>query len=790
MLSLRGRWASLLGAFVAAAVGVGVVAVSTLLYASGAARVPDRLAAAAVIVQSPPAGATADPFPESRPWSSAAATGLASRLAAIPGVAAAVPDRVFYAQPVIDGRPERDVTAGHGWAGARLGGIALTAGAPPEGEHDVVLGRAHGKAPGDRVTLLTGTGPAEYTVTGMVDGAGLFLSDATAARLAPGVRAIGLVLGSDVDSDEVAAAARRVTGGDGRVLTGDGRSALEPRADARTRWIGMQVLTALAALSGFVTVFVVASTFAFTVAQRRRELGLLRAIGATPRQVRRMLYAEALAVGAAASVAGLALGAALAPALGGVLVDAGFEPASYRVRFVAWPILVSLAAGPVVALLGVWSASRRAGRARPLEALREAIVEDRPMGRARWVAGLSCAALGLALGVGTATSDNAQDGATFALYGAMVLVLAAAALAPAVVPPVVRLLTWPLRGTRGATGMLAREGALTAPRRTAGTAAPVLLTVAFAIMVSGMVATSAGAYASRRAAAVGAGAVVVPDGTPGLSDAAGRGPLASTVYADSGRPLEVSGVERVDAAVSRGLADEYGWSVGQRVPLVFADGETVPVRVGEVVDAGRLVGSGQLVEALLPRDLVRAHDPSALAPMIPARDSEPAPAGVGARVVGVDAYAAEADSEEDRLVWIFALMLIGVSAGYGALAVANTLLMSAVHRARDFAVLRLAGATRRQVVWAAAAESALVVAIGTLLGAAVAMAALVSIREGLREQVRVPVDLVLPWPVIGGVIGLCLLLAVLSSATPAVAEVTTNHFKKWQARRIPPHYSG
>jgi len=176
--------------------------------------------------------------------------------------------------------------------------------------------------------------------------------------------------------------------------------------------------------------------------------------------------------------------------------------------------------------------------------------------------------------------------------------------------------------------MLAREGALTAPRRTAGTAAPVLLTVAFAIMVSGMVATSANAYAARRAAAVEAGAVIVPDGTPGLSDAAGHGPLTSTVYSDGERPLAVSGAERAGAAISRGLADQYGWTVGQSVPMVFADGETVPVRVDAVVDSGP-----PPADVLLPRDLVRAHDPSALASAVYLSRPTSVPAGLGARVV-------------------------------------------------------------------------------------------------------------------------------------------------------------
>ncbi|GIJ34799.1 FtsX-like permease family protein [Micromonospora sediminimaris] len=111
---------------------------------------------------------------------------------------------------------------------------------------------------------------------------------------------------------------------------------------------------------------------------------------------------------------------------------------------------------------------------------------------------------------------------------------------------------------------------------------------------------------------------------------------------------------------------------------------------------------------------------------------------------------------------------------------ANTLLMAAVGRVPDLRLIRLAGATRRQVIWLVAAESALVVLIGALLGGAVAFVGLLSIRAGLAEQAGVPVDLVVPWSVVGGrwsvvggrwsvvggVVGLCLLLAVLASALP------------------------
>ncbi|SCG72004.1 ABC transporter permease [Micromonospora halophytica] len=153
----------------------------------------------------------------------------------------------------------------------------------------MVVDRTLGLLPGGPITLLTAAGPGPYTVTGLVDAPGVYVADEVAAALAPGVRGIGLLVAPGADPGEVAEAARGVVGGDGRALTGDRRSALEARGDARTRWIGMQVLTATAALARFVTVFVVASTFAFTFAQRRRELGLLRAVGATPRQVRRMV---------------------------------------------------------------------------------------------------------------------------------------------------------------------------------------------------------------------------------------------------------------------------------------------------------------------------------------------------------------------------------------------------------------------------------------------------------------------------------------------------------------------
>jgi putative ABC transport system permease protein len=759
-----------LGAFIAVLFGTAVVAMTLTLLASASPRVPERYAAVTVAVRSPAVTTPADPFPEPRPWSSAEATALAGRLAAIPGVEAAVADRGFYAQPVRDGKAVGEIQEAHGWASVALAADRLVAGRPATTGREVVIARSLGIPVGGTVTILTATGPTTWTVAGLIDAPRLYVADATAARLAPGVRLIGLLGRPDPAQVRTAAAGSTV-------LHGASLGDLEPRADARTRWIGMQVLTAMTALSLFACVFVIASTFALTVHQRRREIGLLRTIGATPRQVRRTVLAEAAAVGLGAAVVGVFLGVLLAAPIGRVLVDAGFEPASFSVGLHLWPVLAGMAAGPVVSVAGALAAARRAARIGPLEALREAEVETRPMSRVRWAAGLLFAAAGLAALLATAVTDDLTDLSTFALLGAMALVVAATVLAPAAVPLLVRVL---LRPARGPIGMVMRESALTGARRTASTAAPVLLTIAFAVFIAGNVQTSASAYAERRAGAIQAGTVLVPDGTPGLSDAvAGSAPLPTTLYfgdtvaAAAGLdPAAGSGVARdltaADSVVmAEWLAAQLQLGLGDTIEATFVDGARVPLRISGVAPDGT-----SPAELVLSRATVREHDPSALAAAVPVTAGVVPAAAIGARVVDVAAYARTADAEEDRLVWIFTMLLIGVSVGYGALAVANTLFMATSRRAPDYRLLRLAGATPRQVLIAIAGESVLVVAIGAVLGTAAATLALWGGTAGLRAQTATNVPLAIPWPTAVIAVVACLLLALAGSVLPARAQLT------------------
>ncbi|MEU4424555.1 ABC transporter permease [Actinoplanes sp. NPDC024001] len=768
-----------IGQFVAVLLGTVLVTTFLLLLTSGRPRVPDRFEGFAAVVAAPAAENRPDEFAEPVPWSAEAVRTLTARIRAVPGVSGVAVDREFYAQPVRDGRPVAGSIRGYAWHGTN-----------PPGPGEVVTARELGFPAGASITVLTGAGPVQWRVTGHTDLPGLHVSERVAAGLAPGVRALG------ISGDPEPAALAAAVGTAGTVLTGDERGRAEPRADARVRWIGMQVLSATAAVAGFACVFLVASASAHQVNQRRREIGMLRAIGATPRQVRSMLHRSALLLGVQAAVAGVLLGSLSALLLAPRLVRAGLEPAGYAVRWQPWVLAAAFAAGPLVALAGTAVAARRVSRIGALEALRVAEMEQTAMSRARWAAGLLAAALAVAAGVAAAASTDLSDLGTYALFGAMALIAAAALLAPAVVPALVRIFLAPFSGI---IATLARESARTAVRRTAATAAPVLFTVAFAVFVTGTVQTSAAAYDARRSAAVPAETVLVPDGTPGLHDAvAGRAPLDTTVYV-AGSAVMAIGADEVPAGTA--LASEQAAArYGPAVTVTFADGTTSSLRVTGIAPPGPFAA-----DLVLSRDTVRGHDPSALAPAAypappapagtsPAPSSpvgahltpsspagayltppgpagaypaQPGPAGLGARHATPADMARQADADDDRLIATFTMLLLAVSAGAGGLAVANTLLMTTRYRRPDYRVLRRAGATRRQVLQAVSLETTLAVAIGSLLGGGAGLLAIAGSARSLAAQVGQAVPVLISWPVAAATVLACLALALGAALPPA-----------------------
>lgn len=267
-------------------------------------------------------------------------------------------------------------------------------------------------------------------------------------------------------------------------------------------------------MAAFVSIFVVAGTFGYSVTIRRREFGLLRSAGATRRQLRRLVLGEALVVAVPAALTGCAAAVLLAGRADRWLIHAGFLPPGFTARFILWPVAAAFGAGLLVAMAGAGLAARQAGRVRPAEALREPADGRRAMPVLRWVAAL--AALGGAVPVLAAVvAVHSADAAALLLPAALLLVLGGALLTPAVAPPLLRLLGAPLAARYGPAGPLAARSAAANGRRTAAIAAPVLLTVGIAGSMLAGTATVSRADQAASGSRITAPVMIQPSGTAG-----------------------------------------------------------------------------------------------------------------------------------------------------------------------------------------------------------------------------------------------------------------------------------
>ncbi|MFJ3584818.1 FtsX-like permease family protein [Streptomyces sp. NPDC090127] len=572
---------------------------------------------------------------------------------------------------------------------------------------------------------------------------------------------------------------RTVVGDRAQVLTGGERRRAdpEPERDAEALVAVNALLGTAGGVTTFVSVFVVASTFAFAVALRRREFGLLRMAGATPGQVRRMLLAEAAGVGVLASAAGCALGAWGAPWLARVLVEGGLAPDWFAIGGAAWPFHVAFWTGVTVALAGAFAAARRAGRVGPGDALREADVDTDvlPLGRA--LLGTGLLVTGAALLVWTCVGEPSEllKRKTYTTLP-MLLITGVALLAPLLVRPVARALRLP-----GATGMLVRENSAAAVRRTAAVAAPVLVTVALAgtLLGSSSTVTSAKAAEAREqtraervvtgddlrpvagASATGATSVFVRDGAEALVKYGARAVYDPVAFADLARlPVVAGDVADLDDG-SIVVNEEFERrAVGDEVEVWRADGSG-PVRLRVV--AVLALGTGDNGPYV-----TRANAPGVAVDRIEAGGAVGAEAlaAAGGTVRGVDAWAAATHPTSSPETRLGLLLVLGIALVYTVLALANTLLMATSVRGGELASLRLAGATRAQVLRVVTGESALAVTIGAVLGLAVTAVCL-AVQGAALAALSAPVALAVPWPTMAATAATCALVAAAASALPA-----------------------
>jgi putative ABC transport system permease protein len=697
---------------------------------------------------------------------------LVDTIAGIDGVAVAEGQIVGYGQllgadgdPIGGNGPPR--LAGSWVTDPDLNPYRLAEGRAPESGTEVVVNRGAAEAGdlaiGDRAIVQT-PAPVEVTIVGIstfgsADGLGettmtAFTLDAAQRYVTPEDGTVSSVLVQAEPGQSADELSARIAGTLPEGLEAiTGERLVDERLDSLD-FIGMirTFLVAFAMIALFVATLSINNTFSITVAQRTRELALLRSIGASSAQVRRLVTLEALLVGVAAAAVGAVAGLGIAGLLKGLFDVLGFALPAGGLTVRPLAVAIGIVVGVVATLLAARAPARRAARVAPIEALRTASGDGPSIGRRRLVAALAALATGAAL-------SAAGLGGSLVLVGlgALAVVAGTLMIAPVVLPAFARALGAVLGRLRGVNGTLAEQNAQRQPRRTAGTATALLIGVAVVAMFT-VLASSASGSVDRTvsngfgnadlsiATPVFGGGVLSPDVLDDL-DAVDEidtavGVARATVVIDgestdvvatdaalAGKVLDVSVREgSLDDVGPDGLvvdasrAEDEGWRVGSTVDITYLDGAVVPMRVVAVVDDADL-----LAGLVIPTETWIEHVPQpaftgvfmTLADGVDLDEGRQAIAGIAERYTGdVQDRAEFADAAAQGLDLLLSLVyaLLTLAVLISLLGIANTLSLAVHERRHEIGLLRAVGQTRRQTRSVLRLESVIVSTFGTVLG--------------------------------------------------------------------------
>ena len=743
---------------------------------------------------------------------------VAAAVARVPGVRSVLPQISGVAQLVgHDGRPiggQGPPTLGGNWLDdTGVNPFHLTSGRAPQVPGEVVIDRGSARAGrlriGDRTTVRTPT-PVAVTVVGLaafgrqdsLAGATytLFTTEQAQQVLGVGSGRVSalLVIGRGVSATALAARVRAVLPPGvesltGAQLTAEQRSAISH--DFLDFFEGF--LLVFSAVAMLVATFSIHNTFSVVLAQRTRESALLRALGATRRQVLVATAVETFAVGVVATAVGLVVGVGLAVGLNALLLAMGLGVATTGLVVDPSSLVISGLVGVVVTLIAGWAPSWAASRVPPLAALRGVAVERVGRRGIRCVVGGVLAATGLVLALGpawgwwTAPLVWVGIGAAATLVGVVVL-------GPLVATPAASLLGRPLR-LRGGTGDLARENAMRNPRRTAGTATALMVGIGVVTLFMVFGASLDASVSDSVARSMKADLIVQDDGSSGatlspmlparVADAPGVRRVAAVGFGavlvhgeshdanfvdfrliDGLLDLDVaqgslSSLGEHQVAISKSVAADQRWRMGSVVPLGFVDGATEDFTVGAVfrsedfadgIVVSRAAAARHMTDVPLDVVLVGAAPGSDVGRVSDAVDR--AGRALGAPAARDRAQFVERASNQIGQVLAIVYVMLALSILIALMGIANTMSLSIHERVRELGVLRAIGQTRAQtramVRWEAVVISLLGTVAGVLIGLLLGWALVRgSAGEAGTGVFAAPVVRLVAIVVIGGVVG-------------------------------------
>lgn len=740
---------------------------------------------------------------------------VADDLAGIDGVAAAVPVVERAGQIVgSDGDPiggqGPPALAGNWITDPDHNPYQLVEGRAPKAGDEVVIDKGSAEtgdlAVGDRTVVrvpeavdVTVVGIATFGTADSAGGttfAGFTLAAAQDLLLPEPGRLTSVVVAADdaVSQDELVRRLEAELPDGAEAITGEALTA-EQNDQIQGDILGMleTFLLVFAAVALVVACFSIYNTFSIVVAQRTRESALLRALGASRRQVLGAVLAEAVVVGVVASALGIVGGLGLAVALDALMDAVGLDLPGASLVVNTDTVAVAMAVGVVVTVLASLAPAVKASRVLPLAALRDVDVDRSATSRWRLAGGVVVGGAGVAMTIAGATVVG-----SFPLtgLGALAVVVGVVLLGPVVARPAGGVLGAPL-ALRGTSGQLAQRNTVRNPKRTASTALALLVGVSVVSLFTVFAASLKGYVDDTTSEAFTGDLIVVSDSfsgvslNPALRDAVAELPEVEVAARLGNAPLRVDGkdnwassadgpalaqvidpdivsgaVEDLGAGtvlISESFADSHGWEVGSDMPVSYADGAAQTLRVAGIYEKGDLLGEVIVSEADWEPHAVQADD---IAVVVGLADGvDPAAGEAAVQVVADRYYAPDVQTREEYVESVAAEIDVMLTVVYALLAlailiavmgIANTLALSIHERRRELGLLRAVGQSRRQLRSMVRGESIVVALFGTigglLLGTFLGWAVISSI-DTIDGSFAVPAGQLAVVLVLGAVVG-------------------------------------
>ena len=741
-------------------------------------------------------------------------------VAAAPGVRAAEGEVAGFAQLVdkegnaIGG--QGPPTLGYSWSvDTSMSPVTIKEGngRGPEVPGEVVVdansARMNDLAVGDTITVLTLGAPEEFEIVGIgsfgesdsLGGATLAMFTLVEAQrlfdLEGRLSAISVAAEPGITPEELATSIAATTTSDIEVVTAEQSNDEQSEAISEGLSFLNIALLAFAAVAVFVGAFIISNTFRIIVAQRTKELALLRAVGATGRQVTWMVVIEAVIVGFVASVIGIGVGVLLAVGLAAAMNAFGFNMPEGPLTLLPRTVFVGMAVGLVVTVVSALLPARKAARIPPVAAMREEVA--RPKRRSlhvRAVAGSITVGLGVAaLLVGLFTSVG--GGIWFVAIGALVFFLGVSIIAPLAAGPVATVLGWPLPKLFGVAGQLAQDNTRRQPRRTASTASALMIGVALVVFVAVFGASikssveesvtdsfpgDFSAQSTNFAVGVSPSFTDAVRALPEIGDVSAlkigtavvEGSSTTLAAVDPETISSVTDFEVSDGAyatmsrtdgilVVESVMDEHGWIVGDSITIEYPQDPGGPIVIAGTFAASNfgdyaITHESYAVGFNNPTDFyVFANRTDGVA----IEDARVAIDGVAAdypnvKVQNKSELIADAEKQIDQMLVLFTGLLF-LAIIIAVLGITNTLALAIIERTREIGLLRAVGMVRRQVRRMIRWEAVIIALFGAVMGVGVGLFLGWAVVRALADEglgsFAVPVSQIVTLVLLAGVAG-------------------------------------